>query len=384
MRRTPIEDRTFNGIVYDNVMDMCTDNNMSIHTYQKRRKNGWTLEKALTTPIQGNPNKCTDFNGMEFETFAEMTAYHSVTINKDTYKSRLKRGMSKKEALLTPVMIQVQKWTDHLGITHESFKKMCEYHNINVDTVNLRLKNGMSIEEALTVPVQKKQPYITYNNIEYDTCTELCTALNIPKRRFVFLLGKGHTKEEAIIICLNYTEPKKKTETKIEYIDHLGIKYKRKKDMLAAYNVNDNTFNFRIRNGWSLKDALLGKQDNIILQDIFGNSFTSIQEACDYHHRSKEEYLDCSQQKTGLYGEPLLSVWLGIIPRITIHHQNFIFRTNFEVKDKQYNGTDNQQYWKCIIDGEEMILSKLEIYKRMEEIVIEEYKATGSVQTAES
>ena len=219
---------------------------------------------------------------------------------------------------------------DHLGISHKSIKAMCVAWGQNYARYQYRIKNGWTIEKALTEKEQKQT-------------------------------GKA--------------------------IDHLGNSYKNIDEMCKAWNTNKNAFYNKKHEGKTLKQCLekaTGKKIAFGNQcmDIFGNSFNSIKDMYNYYKVPENNYYSLIRN-----GNPQ-SVALGIIPTITMYgphmKRHFWFRENFYIGIFLYKGIDGNDYWSCNINGQGMILSKKEIYQRMEEIVIEEYKSTGTVQTAES
>jgi hypothetical protein len=67
------------------------------------------------------------------------------------YRKRL--GWSLEKALTTPVRTRAR--VDHLGNSFKSQKEMCEYWGISASTFNVRMeKLGWSLEKSLTTPIR--------------------------------------------------------------------------------------------------------------------------------------------------------------------------------------------------------------------------------------
>lgn len=104
------------GNRYDSEAQMCESYNILHCTYHARIKNGWSKEKALTTPViknteaknedsrekgHSNSKVSRDHKGNEFPTKTSMRKVYG--LSRQVYTARLKKGMSQKEALETPV-----------------------------------------------------------------------------------------------------------------------------------------------------------------------------------------------------------------------------------------------------------------------------------------
>lgn len=203
------------GHEYDSIIDMCRAYNIDYNIYRDRTKDGWSIEKALTTPIRkiNNGVKTTDHLGNEYNSISDMCKAYN--IDRCTYNNRTRSGWSKEKALTTPVkpknaasgIISI----DHLGNVYDSISDMCKAHNVKYSIYRDRIKAGWSIEKALTTPVRRK-----------------------------------------LINTLVVT-------------DHLGNEFKNISDMCNYYNINISTYSNRIHNDWTLKDALTipvrGKRD---------------------------------------------------------------------------------------------------------------------------
>ncbi len=68
--------------------------------------------------------------------------------------------------------------------------------------------------------------------------------------------------------------------------DHLGNTFPTNLAMCKHYNITKNTFDTRIRKGWSLKDALTKpiQKKNESCTDHLGNTFPSVTTMCEHYH----------------------------------------------------------------------------------------------------
>ena len=88
---------------YKTFGDMCLKYGIGRSTVTARLKRGWSLEKALTTPLKkqaSNAKKVKDCLGNSFDSISDMC--RAYLIDKDTYHKRIKRGYTVEEALTTP------------------------------------------------------------------------------------------------------------------------------------------------------------------------------------------------------------------------------------------------------------------------------------------
>ena len=101
-KREPVYDHL--GNEYATTLEMCEYWQVPRTAYYNRRKNGWTLEAALTLPIDKNLRKNkveTDFLGNEFPSIEEMCRFYGITHIQ--YLLRIQLGWTKEKALTTKV-----------------------------------------------------------------------------------------------------------------------------------------------------------------------------------------------------------------------------------------------------------------------------------------
>ncbi|MBR3602820.1 MAG: hypothetical protein IKL49_10925 [Lachnospiraceae bacterium] len=131
------------GTKYENLKEMCTAWNISVHSYQRRISQGYSRERALTEP--DDFISITDHKGNSFPTIQSMCAAYGISTA--LYTTRIKRGKSISEALETPIE---DNSVEYNGKTYASMKDLAKEHNISVGTLKSRLKYGWSLEEAVS------------------------------------------------------------------------------------------------------------------------------------------------------------------------------------------------------------------------------------------
>ena len=168
-----------------------------------RLKHGWSLEEAL----EGKESSAivTDHKGNKFVSQKQMCSHYGVA--QVTFYNRLSRGWSLEEALegKAPNFNKSTAVTDHKGNKFKSERQMCKHYGVGISLFNYRLKHGWSLEEAL----EGRESSV----------------------------GRG-----------------------IPVTDHNGNKFDSKKQMCDYYGVGVSLFNYRLKHGWSLEEALEGKK----------------------------------------------------------------------------------------------------------------------------
>lgn len=153
---------------------------------------------------------------------------------------------------------------DHKGNEFNSIHDMCDFWNIPYVTFKSRSRSGWDLCKILETPYNGHKTKIIVGGEEFDSITSFITKYNIPKSTYTRLSKQGKTAEDILKIYKNqYTKRKK------EYSDHTGKKFKYKFEMLQYYNIDQDVFDYRIANGWSLKDALTTpvKIENVKIKD---------------------------------------------------------------------------------------------------------------------
>ena len=117
---------------------------------------GWDLKKALTTPAEEEPNdrkiKCRDHLGNEYPSLTELSKAYGIPYV--SLQRRLKEGWEMERALTTPVHKRPKKYVDHQGNEYSNQKELAAAYGMSTSTLHSRLKEGMDLEKALTMPIK--------------------------------------------------------------------------------------------------------------------------------------------------------------------------------------------------------------------------------------
>lgn len=153
------EVRDHNGKLFESVVEMCIFWGLPVYVYLSRRKTGWTVENALTTPTgtSTKAKECKDHKGNEFASLSDMCKFWSVKA--DVFCARMKRGWTLEKALETPIQHRHRRkrCIDHTGAEFETIIDMCKHWGIDRRVFTSRIRSNWELEKALTVPVKHKK-----------------------------------------------------------------------------------------------------------------------------------------------------------------------------------------------------------------------------------
>lgn len=260
------------GNPFETIAEMCKHYGITRSTYNNRKRLGWNLKDILEGKV------VYDHNGNSFESERKMCEHYGITYS--VYKYRIEElGMAKKEALETVKSnYQYKKVRDHTGKSFVSKGDMCKHWGISLTLFYDRINSGMSLKDALETPINNSSiPQIKCQDHKgkwYNSKQEMCAAYNINITTFLSRINSGMTLKEALetpVISVNNRIKEVK--------DHLGITYPTKKAMCSKYNVPIETYDSRIKKGWTVKEALLGK-DKEIIKDHKGKVYKTKLDMC--------------------------------------------------------------------------------------------------------
>ena len=145
--------------------------------------------------------------------------------------------------------IEQKKKKESSNINPNSINQISLKHGISPSTVKARMKKGLTLEEAVSLEVKNKE-CIDHLGNKYKNITDMCNHYNITTDTYYYRIKAGWSIENALLA--------KKSEKALGITcqDHLGTVYSSKSEMCKKYGINRCTFNQRIKNGWSLEDAL--------------------------------------------------------------------------------------------------------------------------------
>lgn len=167
---------------------------------------------------KGPSKACVDFMGKEFSSIKLMCQYYG--INQRSFCSRIKSGMSLKQALLTPIGERgdgnVKLCRDHLGNEFDSIGKMCEHYGINQSSFCSRIRSGMSLEQALLKPTAlcNAKPCKDHLGNEFDSIGNMLKFWGVNRNSYYAAIKRGKTLEEILAGSPKQAIPEKKTKSK--------------------------------------------------------------------------------------------------------------------------------------------------------------------------
>ena len=229
------------GNQFSSLHELCKQYNINKGIYQSRKKNGWSLEKILTTPNK-NHNPVTDHKGITYKNKQQMCIAYDLSAA--TVNSRLRNGWSLQEALETPV----ERFQDHLGNTFPSVKKMCEQHNINPQAyLNRTKKYGWSIKKALTTPVYDPSVTDHLGNI-YPNLNSMCKHYGINVSTYKNRKRKGVSTKNALTMSTN--------SITTSITDPFGQTFSSIKKLYEYYHIDPKHGRARKASNWSMIEQL--------------------------------------------------------------------------------------------------------------------------------
>ena len=191
----------YRGKEYASIKDVCNEYNVSYAMVSQRLKNGYTIEKAIETPLKKLRNGITViYKGQEYPSIRNLAKCKGIPYH--VVQMRVKKGMSIEKAIDTPVgelMGNEIKFRDKI---YPSFSKLCKEFNIPSSIALSRLNMNWSLEKTLTTPVRKTKnryiPNLVYNGKKYPSLRALCTDINADYQNTLNRLHRGKTLKEAI------------------------------------------------------------------------------------------------------------------------------------------------------------------------------------------
>ena len=288
------------GNEYESVEAMCQHYHITRKAYYYRLRAGYTLEQTLTgAGIQ----ECTDHLGNTYDSLDDMCQHYHVT--KNAYFYRLKAGYTLEQAL-TGAGIQhggprggpTKKCTDHLGNTYDSIEDMRQHYHVKIKAYYYRLRAGYTLEQALTGDGMKygKKACTDHLGNTYDSIEDMCQHYHITGQTYNGRLKAGYTLEKAL------------TGAGIQHggqcggnkkcTDHLGNTYNSVKEMCQHYNVKAETYKRRLRAGYTQEQALTGEEvqygrphrETKKCTDYLGNTYNSVIEMCQHYNVKVDTY----------------------------------------------------------------------------------------------
>jgi hypothetical protein len=244
-----------------------------------------SLEEALTTPhneLKSTAIECVDHEGNTFPSKVAMCDYWRIP--RTTYFRRIRDGWTLEKALTTPVISHCakKKICDHKNNEFDSIDSMCAYWNISKQQYIINIRNNCSIEDALTTATEWTECRDHLGH-KYDSINDMCRHYGISKTMLRSRLELGWTLEQIL-------ENPNKIDNSKKVKDHLGNQYSTQKEMLQHYGIYDATFRHRQNRGCTLEECLSDNIHKVRCKDHLGNEFDTIQDMCTYWNVSTTSY----------------------------------------------------------------------------------------------
>ena len=172
---------TYNNKIYNTLKELAKDYNINYDTLKDRlTKRKWSLEKAIETPVKsvhdGNKLK---YKNKTYKSIRKLAKEYNVKYN--TLTQRLQNGWSVKKAIETPITYN-KRSIKYNNKTYKSIAELARDYNIPPKKLQKKLDRGWTLKKAIETPVQIKDYSIAYDNKTYPSITELAKKYNIPDK----------------------------------------------------------------------------------------------------------------------------------------------------------------------------------------------------------
>ena len=308
----------------------------------------------------GKCKECVDHKGNKFKSINEMCRFWH--ISDKTYRDRIKSGWSLEDTLETP--IRTNKVFDHLDNCFSNEKDMCEFWNITLAGYKSRIKRGWNIKKALETPLNSDG--VTCNikcedhlGNKFKSKSEMYKYWDKNDTIVRHRLKNGWSLKDALEFPKDYIHPNKYRK----YIDHKGNEFSSIEKMANFWGISKGCFNRRHRRGLSLQECLEGDKVKFEVVDYSGKSHKSITEMCKYYGISISVYNDRIKKGMSEKEALLFPKTKGTSGIAIVENNNMtliIYTRTF------YTGIDKKKYIKCMIDEYETFLNYSQIVELIE------------------
>lgn len=151
--------------------EMCDYWGVTVTAAQSRSRDGWSLEKILTTPVKSTSGKISeDHLGNKYSTEREMCKFYNIEVT--LFRCRINDlNWSLEDALTIPA--KDRRCIDHLGNEFKNKKEMYKYWGITERMGDARSRDGWSLEKILTTPHKELNKYFDPTDQNWYTVKEL-------------------------------------------------------------------------------------------------------------------------------------------------------------------------------------------------------------------
>lgn len=228
-----------------------------------------------------------DHEGNMYESKKKMLEEYGISEN--YFNKRIRNGCSLEEALTKPVKKQkVSTVYDHAGRAYKDTMEMCAAYGISIPMFQGRLKRKWSLEEALTTPKlttpandPKYKNKAAYDDLDAEAdidelLMEIRNAFDASQLREILEKKKKKSK--------------KRPGPKFPCKDHRGNHFDSMRDMCEAYGQSLSLYRHRTTDGWPISYALEKPAGDYSCTDFRGRKFANIAKMCNYYSIDKIEF----------------------------------------------------------------------------------------------
>ena len=286
------------GNEYKSISEMCRHYGITFASYEHRIESGMSLEKSLTTPVREKHKKCKDHLGNEFNSVAEMCRFHKIDSN--LFKCRKRLGWDLKDILETPRTVRDRRaeYMDSDGNRFKTKIELANFHSMSDNRYYELIKSGLSLEDdknhkfgvgscnVVTDPFGKT----------HRTLQKMLEFYDIPKSSYFGYIVTGRTLNDLLLDKMNSRVQKfKRGRSSCTVVDHLGKVYESVSDMCRHYKINIGALKGRLLAGWSLEKALTSPVKDVNTEarkseDHLGNRYNSIASMCKSYGLNTDTY----------------------------------------------------------------------------------------------
>ncbi len=252
---------------YPNFAEACRQYKLDDSVVRSRLGIGWSVRQAFgidPSPKRGRNayGKSVTINGKVYRTFSDAAREYNLPEYTLTY--RVRNGWTPEQAvgLDPPPPPGGEKNGTEItvdGVTYSSRAKAVKVYGLNPITVHCRLKLGWTIEQALglasppTPSGEKTGKAITVMGVTYSSIIKAANAFNLKPALVRERMNKfGWTIEQAF----NIAPPPRKPNNFAKKTVILGVTYESMKSACAAYKISLSAVERRVKNGWTLEEAI--------------------------------------------------------------------------------------------------------------------------------
>ena len=196
-----------------------------------------------------------EYKGKRYRSLNNLS--YALGISPSTMSKWVKQGKSIDEIVdMHKQLVDIR--TDHLGVKFKSVKEMCESWNISQEVYFSRLRIGMSKKEALTTPITKqtRRIEVEYNGKKYESIRKLACDIGISYGTLIYKIKAGYSLNEAIENIISVQMHR--------YNDTIGGEYVSLKNMAETWKVKYPTFKRRLKSRIDIIVALVSEDITIL------------------------------------------------------------------------------------------------------------------------